>query len=106
MRKVLNYLLLITFLLTILVPITGIHIHKLTSTLFLLLSLIHTFVYKNKLNTKRYLLILLIIISFISGIFALILGHIPFVLQLHKLTSIFIIFFLAIHIYIFQRRMK
>ena len=65
MRKVLNYLLLITFLLTILVPITGIHMHKLASTLFLLLSLIHTFVYKNKLNTKRYLLILLIIISFI-----------------------------------------
>ena len=106
MRKVLNYLLLITFLLTILVPITGIHMHKLASTLFLLLSLIHTFVYRNKLDTKRYLLILLIIISFISGIFTLILEHIPLVLQLHKLTSIFIIFFLAIHIYIFQRRMK
>ena len=106
MRKVLNYLLLITFLLTILVPITGIHMHKLASTLFLLLSLIHTFVYRNKLDTKRYLLILLIIISFISGIFTLILEHIPLVLQLHKLTSIFIIFFLAIHIYIFQRRMR
>lgn len=106
MRKVLNYLLFITFLLTILVPITGIHMHKLASTLFLFLSLIHTFMYRNKLNTKRYLLILLIIISFISGIFALILEHIPLVLQLHKLTSIFIIFFLAIHIYIFQRRMK
>ena len=45
MRRVLNYLLAISFILTIMVPITGIIVHKLASTLFLVLALIHVFLY-------------------------------------------------------------
>lgn len=43
MRRVLNYLLAISFILTIMVTITGIIVHKLASTLFLVLALIHVF---------------------------------------------------------------
>ena len=67
MKKILNYGLFISFLLTIMVPLTGVHIHKLASTVFLLLSIIHTCVYRKKLNTKRWGLLLLIIISFVTG---------------------------------------
>lgn len=44
MKKVLNYLLAISFIITIMVPITGIIVHKLASTLFLVLALIHVFI--------------------------------------------------------------
>ena len=46
MKRVLNYLLAISFILTIMVPITGIIVHKLASTLFLVLALIHVFIYR------------------------------------------------------------
>ena len=46
MKRILNYLLAISFILTIMVPITGIIVHKLASTLFLVLALIHVFLYR------------------------------------------------------------
>ncbi len=106
MKKILNCGLFISFLLTIMVPLTGVHIHKLASTVFLLLSIVHTCIYRKKLNGKRWGLLLLIVISFVTGVFGMILHHIPLVLILHKTISIAIIFFLAIHTYIFHRRLK
>lgn len=106
MKKLLNYGLFITFLITIMVPLTGVHIHKLASTLFLLLTIVHTCVYRKKLNAKRWGLLLLIVISFATGLFGMILDHIPVVLFLHRVLSIAIVFFLAIHTYIFHRRLK
>ena len=106
MKKILNYSLLISFFVMILVPITGVHIHKLASTVFLLLSMVHTFVYRKKLNAKRWGLLFLIVISFMTGLFGMILDHIPMVLMLHRAISIGIVFFLAIHIYIFHKRFK
>lgn len=44
-KKILNILLLLTFILTLMVPITGIMVHKLVSALFLILCIIHTVVY-------------------------------------------------------------
>lgn len=52
MRRGLNYLLAISFVLTIMVPITGIIVHKLASTLFLALALIHVFLYRKRLDLK------------------------------------------------------
>ena len=52
MRRVLNYLLAISFVLTIMVPNTGIIVHKLASTLFLVLALIHIFLYRKRLDLK------------------------------------------------------
>ena len=106
MKKILNYGLFISFFFTIMVPLTGVHIHKLASTVFLLLIIVHTCDYRKKLNGKRWGLLLLIVISFATGLFGMILDHIPLVLILHRTISIAIVFFLAIHTYIFHRRLK
>lgn len=104
MKRVLNIALLISFILTILVPLTGIHIHKLASVFFLLLSAIHTVIYRQKLGRKRYLLLALILLSFTTGIFGMILDQIPLILDLHRVLSIALVFFLAIHIFLFHRK--
>ena len=105
MRRVLNYLLVISFVLTILVPITGIKVHKLCSTLFLVLTMIHFFTYRNRLNYKYYLIITLTIVSFVLGILGLIMIEYPMILVLHKTVSIVLVCLLAIHIYKFHRRL-
>ena len=105
MKKILNISLFISFVLTIMVPLTGVHVHKLASTLFLLLSVIHTIVYRKKLGTKRWLLMATIIISFLTGLFGMILEQFPIVLLLHRSISIALVFFLAIHIFVFHKKM-
>ena len=106
MKKFLHHLLFITFILTIFAPITGIHVHKLASTLFLILSFIHTIIYSKKLTFKKILVLFIIIISFITGIFSMIFDHIPFILNFHKVLSIFLVFFLAIHIFVYHKKMR
>ena len=106
MKKLLNIALLISFIVTILVPLTGIHMHKLASVIFLLLSIVHTIVYRKKLGLKRWLLLGLILVSFASGLFGMILDHIPIVLILHRIISIVLVFFLAIHIFVFHKKLR
>ena len=106
MKKLLNLALLISFLVTIMVPLTGIHIHKLASVIFLLLSIVHTITYRKKLGMKRWLLLGLILVSFVSGLLGMILDHIPMILILHRCISIALVFFLAIHIFLYHRRMR
>lgn len=106
MKRFLNIVLLISFLVTIMVPLTGIHIHKLASVIFLLLSIIHTITYRKKLGMKRWLLLGLILVSFVSGLLGMILNHIPMILILHRCISIAVVFFLAIHIFAYHRRMR
>ena len=106
MKKLLNIALLISFIVTILVPLTGIHMHKLASVIFLLLSIVHTIVYRKKLGLKRWLLMGLILISFVSGLFGMILDHVPIVLILHRVISIVLVFFLAIHIFAFHKKLR
>ena len=106
MKKILNIALLITFVTTIMVPLTGVHIHKLASVVFLLLSIVHTITYRKKLGTKRWLLLSTIVISFASGLFGMILDQFPIVMILHRAISIALVFFLAIHIFVFHRRMR
>lgn len=105
-KKVLNILLLISFIVTNMVPLTGIHIHKLASVIFLLLAIIHTLVYRKKLGWKRYLLLGICVLAFVSGIFGMILDQYPIVLQLHKAVSIVSVFFLAIHIFVYHKRFQ
>ena len=106
MKKALNIALLISFIITIMVPLTGIHIHKMASVLFLLLSIVHTVTYRKKLGVKRWLLLGLILISFGTGLFGMILDHIPIVLILHRVVSIALVFFLAIHIFVFHKNIR
>ena len=106
MKRFLNIALLISFLITIMVPLTGIHIHKLASVVFLLLSIIHTISYRKKLGTKRWLLLGLIVISFATGLFGMILEQFPIILILHRCISIALVFFLAIHIFVFHKKLS
>lgn len=105
MKKVLNLALLLSFVLTIMVPLTGIPIHKLASVVFLLLSIVHTLVYRRKLGVKRYLLLALVLVSFTTGLFGMILDQYPIVLILHRVISIAAVFFMAIHIFVYHRKM-
>ena len=105
MKKILNIVLFISFIITIMVPLTGIHIHKMASMIFLLMSIIHTIIYRKKLGTKRWLLFAMIIVSFVSGLFGMILAEFPIVLILHRAISIALVFFLAIHIFVFNRKL-
>ena len=104
MKKALNIALLVSFVMTMMVPLTGVPIHKLASTLFLLLCMIHTIVYRKKLGTKRWLLLVMVIASFATGLLGLILEQFLIVLILHRIISIALVFFLAIHIFVFHRK--
>ena len=105
MRRVLNYLLAISFVVTIMVPITGIIVHKLASTLFLVLALIHVFLYRKRLDYKYVLVIVLTIVSFVLGILGVVLVEYPIVLVFHRTISIVLVCLLAVHIYRFHRRL-
>ena len=105
MKKILNIALLLSFLVTIMVPLTGVQIHKLASVLFLLLSIVHTIVYRKKLGVKRLLLLALIVISFATGLFGIILDQYPIILILHRCVTIALVFFIAIHIFVFHKKM-
>lgn len=105
MKRVLNYLLAISIIITIMVPITGIIVHKLASTLFLLLFLIHVFLYRKRLDYKYILIITLTILSFVLGILGLIMVEHPIILTLHRTVSIVLIILLAIHLYKFHKRL-
>ena len=105
MKKFLNIALLVSFLVTIMVPLTGVHIHKLASVLFLLLSIVHTITYRKKLGAKRWLLLALIVVSFATDLFGMILDQFPIILILHRCISIAVVFFLAIHIFLFHKKL-
>ena len=106
MKKALNLALTISFFLTVMVPITGIPLHKMASVVFLLLSLVHTIVYRKKLGAKRWGLLSIILVSFASGLFGMILDEYPHIMIFHRAISIAMVFFLAIHIFVFHKRMK
>ncbi len=106
MKKLLNIALLVSFLVTVLVPVTGVQIHKLASCLFLVLCLVHTAVYRRKLGLKRYLLLAIVVISFLSGLLGMILDQYPIIMVLHRVISLAVVFFMAIHIFVFHKRLK
>lgn len=103
LKKTLNYLLIITFALTVMVPLTGIQVHKMASTLFLILTIVHTVVYRKRMGAKKYFLLAIVFIAFVSGLFGMILDQYPIILNLHKAISIISVFFLAIHIFVYQK---
>ena len=103
-QKTINILLMLTFVVTMLMPITGIAIHKMASALFLLLCIIHTVIYRKKLGVKKYLILAIVFFAFISGMMGMIWEQYPIVIQLHKAISIISVFFLAIHIFVYHKR--
>ena len=103
-KKILNVLLLVFFVITIMVPITGVQIHKMASTLFLILSIAHTCVYHKTLNTKKLMLLSVVVVAFLSGLFGMILDQFAIILILHKAISIASVFFIAIHIFVYHKK--
>ena len=101
MKKALNVLLMTTFVVTLLVPLTGVVVHKMASLLFLLLCLVHTGLHWRALNARRVTVLGLVLASFLTGLFGLIFEETPIILALHKVMSIVVVFFLAIHIFVF-----
>ena len=104
--RILNLLLLISFVVTMMVPLTGIMVHKMASVFFLLLCLIHTFMYRKKMNGRLFLVLGIIVVAFFSGILGMIFEEIPMILALHKAISIVSVFFLAIHIFVYHKKIK
>lgn len=104
-KNILNILLLIAFILTILVPITGVHVHKLASLLFLVLCLKHTIVYWKKIDVRRFCVLGLILATFLTGLFSMIFDEYAIILSLHKVISVAIVFLLAIHIFVFHKNL-
>ena len=88
------------------VPLTGIMVHKMASVFFLLLCLIHTFMYRKKMNGRLFLVLGIIVVAFLSGILGMIFEEIPMILALHKAISIVSVFFLAIHIFVYHKKIK
>ena len=103
--KVLNILLFVSFILTMMVPITGIQIHKMASVIFLLLTIIHTIMYRKRLGIKKYFMFFIVIIAFVSGLLGMIMEQYPVIMQLHKAVSIASVFYLAIHIFIYRKKL-
>ena len=99
-KKTLNLLLLLSFIITVLVPLTGVPVHKMASTLFLILTIVHTLVYRKTLGAKKYLLLGAMFLAFFSGLFGMIFDQFTIILSLHKVISIASVFFLAIHIFV------
>lgn len=105
MKKILGILLLASFLAAVSVPFTGVIVHKLASTVFLLLSLVHIFTAKGK-SGLGLMLLALVIAAFASGVLGMILEEYPAVLGLHKLLSIGSVFVLGLHSALFFRRKR
>ena len=106
MKKILNIALLISFIVTIMVPLTGIHAHKMASVIFLLLSIVHTIIYRKRLGAKKYLLLALVSISFATGLVGMIMDQFPIILILHRCISIAVVFFMAIHIFVYHKKLR
>lgn len=104
MKRLLNIVLFVSFFVTIMAPLTGVHIHKLSSTLFILLSIVHVIVYRKKMSRRRWLLMATILLSFSTGLFGMILEQFQILQILHRVISIVLVFFLAIHIFVFHRK--
>lgn len=103
LKNTLNYLLIITFILTVMVPLIGIQARKMASTVFLILTIAHTIVYRKKMGAKKYFLLAIVFIAFVSGLFGMILDQYPIILNLHKAISIISALSLAIHIFVYQK---
>lgn len=103
-KKLFHISLAVTFIITLLVPVTGIHVHKLASAVFLLLCLAHTVKHRKKMGAKKYLLLLVIVAAFATGLFGMIYEEVPAILAWHKVISLGAVGILAIHMFVYHKR--
>ena len=84
-------------------PITGVHIHKLASVIFLILCLVHTGVYWKKMNIFRFFVLGLIFEVFLTGLFGMIFKQYPIILSIHTISSIAVVSFWQ-YIFLYLRK--
>ena len=104
-HRMLNRALLVSFLVTCLAPLTGVHVHKLASVLFLLLCAVHAVVCRRRLGRKLVLLLGAVALSFATGVAGMILDQYPIFLRLHRVISLAVTAFLAIHVFVCRKRL-
>lgn len=68
--------------------------------MFLILCIVHTVVYRGKLNGKKYLMLSVVFIAFITGLLGIIFDTVHLILASHKVISILCVFILAVHIFV------
>ena len=102
-KSTLNFFLFISFIVTVLAPLTGVHVHKNGCNTLSALTIVHTITYRRTLGAKKYLLLCIVVIAFASGLLGMIFEQTPGILLLHKAISIVSVFFLAIHIFVNRR---
>ena len=71
---------------------------------FILTFLVHTGVYWKKMNIFRFFVLGLIFEVFLTGLFGMIFKQYPIILSIHTISSIAVVFFLAIHIFVFKKK--
>lgn len=104
MKRAFHITLFLSFIAAIMEPVTGLPVHKLAAAVFLLLSMIHTILYRKKIRGKQWLLPALVLLSFFSGLFGMIFDQFSILLAVHRMSSIVLIFFLAVHISVFYKK--
>ena len=105
MKRILHFLLAASGLLTLLVPVTGVVVHKLAATVFLLLCAVHAVQLRKKLRGRSLAMLAVVALAFVSGLFSLIFSDLPLVLAAHKLISLACVAGLAVHVVRFHRRL-
>jgi hypothetical protein len=80
-------------------------IHKVLSTLLILLIIIHTFVNFKDMNAKRWALFILAILAFVTGIFAMIDSTSSWGSPTHKAVSLLFICGTACHLFVYHKKM-
>lgn len=105
MKRIVIYAMLVCFLLTMIEPFTCIYVHKLAAALLFIFALVHTAMYRNKLGKREAQLLAIIIACFFTGLFGIILDQYATLLNFHEVVSIAFVWFLAIHFFIFRRRL-
>ena len=104
MKKLFYLALGLSFLLTCAVPLTGLLVHKLASVVFLLLCLGHVVACRRRMTPRRWGLLALTLGAFVSGAPAMMQGGT--MTAVHKLLSLALLAFFAIHAFIYWRKVK
>lgn len=88
MKQTLQVSIFISLLFTIAVPITGIHLHKVGATLFVILSAIYAFTQNNYSKKVIFGFLGFAVLIFVMGLLGMINAHIPALLSVHKALSL------------------
>lgn len=74
-------------------PLTGIRAHKMAAVVFLLSCIKHTLFYRSRLGRRAWYMLVAIVLTFLTGLFCMILEEFHVILTLHWAGPIALVFF-------------